>query len=340
MGINNESLLNKYAEIIELLPRRLKDVESEYFDTPQLKKDLIKINPGFHSWVNGDVTPTLTSLSRLSKIFGISVSRIIFGRSNWGLKIIPAILPDAITLTYGERVSLLRRIYGLTTTEMGEIVGLSHPDFVSLENNRRKFSLKHLYLCCIYFQVSPDWILFGRSDWLEQFDADTVNFYSRLALDQVRVEGFSYGELEVGCKTASFDVFAFQKLASIKTINVSDLLVLIDDLFKGAISYDDKSAYPSKVLNNKGSCGSLDSDKDSKMRDEVNLPPPNVCLDGFTEYDALVAAFALSGINWHDIITTDSISAFNLKDRVAIIDVLDGLVESLKNVNKSLFVER
>jgi transcriptional regulator with XRE-family HTH domain len=63
---------------------------------------------------------------------------------------------QAILLFISENLKRLRNLHGLTTTEVGKIIGLSRQGYVNFENSQREISICYLVKLAVYYAVSLD----------------------------------------------------------------------------------------------------------------------------------------------------------------------------------------
>jgi transcriptional regulator with XRE-family HTH domain len=64
--------------------------------------------------------------------------------------------------TIGERIKYLRKLQGLTTEQLADVIGMKKGSVSSYENNRYDPSAKTIVSICKQFDVSADWLLTGE----------------------------------------------------------------------------------------------------------------------------------------------------------------------------------
>lgn len=63
-----------------------------------------------------------------------------------------------------ERIKELRMVLGITQEEFGKKIGLTRSAISYLESGRSKLTEKTLFLICITFDVSKEWLKFGTGN--------------------------------------------------------------------------------------------------------------------------------------------------------------------------------
>ena len=62
---------------------------------------------------------------------------------------------------FGERLRILREKKNLTTTQLGEVLGLSNQQISKYENNLSDMRMSHIEKLCKLFGVSADYLMTG-----------------------------------------------------------------------------------------------------------------------------------------------------------------------------------
>ena len=66
--------------------------------------------------------------------------------------------------TLNERIKELRSVLGITQEEFGKKLGITRSAISYLESGRSKLTDKTLFLICITFDVSKEWLRYGTGD--------------------------------------------------------------------------------------------------------------------------------------------------------------------------------
>lgn len=94
---------------------------------------------------------------------------------------------EVIDMETYERLRALRKALGLSMSEFGKAIGLSHSGLSSIESKTRNVTEKHIKLVCAAFpQVSENWLRYGEGDMFRQNDNDYIDTVcENLGLDDV-----------------------------------------------------------------------------------------------------------------------------------------------------------
>jgi len=82
-------------------------------------------------------------------------------------------------MTINDRVKLLRKELGLTQSEFGKKITVAQSYLTSIENGNRDVTEKILLLICAVYNVSEEWLRYGKGEMFAQIDTFSLDEYAR-----------------------------------------------------------------------------------------------------------------------------------------------------------------